>query len=278
MSMSAAAAPTVGIFDSGVGGLTVLHALRQTCPDNPVIYIADSAHAPYGDREVQHTLDRSQIIADHLVARGADMVVVACNTATALAIEHLRHRHPSLALVGVEPGVKPAVAITSNRRIGVLATPATVASGRYAQLLSKYAPDCTVVSVACPGLAAAIEADAAAQADLPALLARFCEPLQRAEVDTVVLGCTHYAFLAADIQNLLGPGVRLIDTAQAVARQARSLLDKSLSTPVGAGAQGATTPMAPAEVQLFSSGDTQVLSRLATRLLGTPAPAATLLL
>jgi glutamate racemase len=274
MLMPATPAPTIGIFDSGVGGLTVLRALRHTCPDSAMVYVADTAHAPYGDREIQHTLNRSQIIADHLVAQGATMVVVACNTATALAIEHLRARYPTLALVGVEPGVKPAVALSKNRKIGVLATPATVASGRYAQLLAKFAPDCVVVSMACPGLAAAIEADAPDQRDIGLLLTEFCEPLRRAEVDTVVLGCTHYAFVAEAIQQRLGPRVRLIDTADAVARQARSLLDKAPAHP--AEHADTTRIAASAPVRLFSTGDTQVLNRLATHLLGQHTPASLL--
>jgi glutamate racemase len=268
MSTPSLHTPPIGIFDSGVGGLTILRAVRLACPDCPTIYVADSANAPYGDREIQHTLNRSQIIADHLVAQGVRMLVVACNTATALAIEHLRARFPDIALVGVEPGVKPAVAHSQNRKIGVLATPATVASGRYNRLVALHAPDYTVVTVACPGLAVAIENGHTQRAHTLRLLDEFCHPLTSAGVDTVVLGCTHYALVAQDISARLGPQVHLIDTADAVARQARALQLRSTAL-TGQNVHQITPPSADLPLtRLFSTGDTGVLERLAIQTLG----------
>ena len=252
--------PTIGIFDSGVGGLSVMRALHQRGPACRLHYVADSGHAPYGDRDPQHVIDRSVKIADHLVAHGADMLVVACNTATAWAIDHLRQRYPGLPLVGVEPGVKPAVALSKSRTVAVMATTATLASPRFASLVQRHAPDCTVLPVPCPGLAAAIEAGDAAQADVERLLDQHVLPLRDGAADVVVLGCTHYPFVADRIAARLRPGVTMLDTADAVARQAMRLLPASVA---GMAATGGW-----AQVRLESTGDTRVLEGLARRGLG----------
>ncbi len=208
----------IGVFDSGLGGLSVLRALQAAMPAADFLYVADSAYAPYGERKADEIVERSLSITNFLVASGASGVVVACNTATATAIVALRAQHPGLPLVGIEPGLKPAVATTRNGRIGVMATPATLASARFEQLLHAQAQSGFVLRQACPGLAQLIE-----QGDLDAsgvidAVQRFCEPLRRAEVDTVVLGCTHYPLIAHHIQAALGDDVQLIDTAHAVAR------------------------------------------------------------
>lgn len=250
-------APLIGIFDSGVGGLSILRALRQQRPASALLYVADSAHAPYGERDVEHVVDRSLRLTQHLVNNGARMVVVACNTATALAIDLLRERHPNLLLVGVEPGVKPAVAVSRNRRIGVLATPATLASPRFAALVDRHAVGCAVLSVPCPGLAAAIERGEDGREEVGSLLDDFCHRLVQAEVDTVVLGCTHYPFAAEQIAARLPPGVVVVDTAEAVARQAIRL--HSPSEDHG--------PQSPG-IRLQSTGDLKSLEGLAHSGLG----------
>jgi glutamate racemase len=248
----------IGVFDSGVGGLSVLRALHGKRPDADLHYIADSGHAPYGDRDAAHVIERSVRLTDHLVGLGANMVVVACNTATAWAIDTLRARHPSLLLVGVEPGVKPAAVLSRSQRIGVMATPATLASTRFANLVTRHAPRCTVTPLPCPGLAAAIEQGHDSQQEVDRLLDGFCAQLRLADVDTVVLGCTHYPFVAERIAQRL-PQVQLIDTADAVATQALRLR----GTDAGQSASG-TRP----RLLLQSTGDTTVLERLAREGLG----------
>jgi glutamate racemase len=247
--------PLIGVFDSGVGGLSVLRALHLRRPDCSLLYVADSGHAPYGERDPEHVERRSLRIARHLVGQGARMVVVACNTATAAAIEALRANFPELALVGVEPGVKPAALASINKRIGVMATPSTLSSARFATLVERHAPGCVVVRQPCPGLAAAIEQGEIADAEVDRLLDRFCQPLVEAGVDTVVLGCTHYPFVADRIAMRLGPAVKLLDTADAVARHAINL-------------HGAGTAGGSPFVRLQSTGDTAVLERLAHTGLG----------
>lgn len=252
--------PAIGIFDSGVGGLSVLRALRQQLAGRPLHYLADSGHAPYGDRDVAHVLERTLKVTDHLLDHGVQMVVVACNTATALAIETLRLRHPGLRLVGIEPGVKPAALRSRKRHIGVMATPATLASERFDALVERHAGDCRVLRVPCTGLAAAIERGADGQAEVDALLDRYCQPLIDAAVDTVVLGCTHYPFVAEQIAARLGPQVALLDTADAVARHAATL-DAGIVNP------GRTDPMADT-VRLQTTGDPATLAQLARSGLG----------
>lgn len=258
-------APLIGVFDSGVGGLSILRALHQQRPDSSLLYVADSAHAPYGERDHSHVVHRSLRLTQHLVASGAEMVVVACNTATALAIDTLRQRYPALLLVGVEPGVKPAAAISRNRRIGVLATPATLSSPRFAALVDRHAPDCDVLRVPCPGLAAAIERGDQGSDEVGRLLDGFCQILNQGEVDTVVLGCTHYPFVAEQISARLSPGVVVMDTAEAVARQAMRLHPTLITR---------QTPEPPV-IRLQSTGEVETLESLARNGLGLSQPAET---
>lgn len=187
-----AAPPTLGVFDSGVGGLTVLQALRARMPEVALHYVADAGHAPYGDRSSEYIRERSLRVAEHLRAAGARMVVVACNTATAHAVNAMRERWPDWPVVGIEPGVKPAVAATRNGRIGVMGTTATIASRRYEALVAAHAAEVSLVSQPCPGLVTLIEQGHLDNPELGTLIDRYCEPLKAAGVDTVLLGCTHY--------------------------------------------------------------------------------------
>lgn len=263
-SASATALPApVGVFDSGVGGLSVLRALHRHLPGLHLLYVADSAHAPYGDRDAPHVLRRSTHIVKHLVDRGARVVVVACNTATALAIDRLRRDFPAVDFVGVEPGVKPAALASAAKRIAVMATPATLASTRYADLVARHAPGCEVHPVPCAGLAAAIEHGESGREEVERLLDRYCAPLNTLGVDTVVLGCTHYPFVAERIASRLQPGIALLDTADAVARRAAALLAPTAS------------PRAPlATLQLQTTGDPALLMRMALAGLDQDLPAA----
>lgn len=255
----------IGVFDSGLGGLSVLGALRIALPDARFRYIADSRHAPYGERDPAFVRERSHAIAAQLIQRGARLLVVACNSATATAIDSLRAAWPDVPIVGVEPGVKPAVALTRNGRIGVMGTRMTLTSQRFTALVDREAKDVVVHAQPCDGLAAAIEAGDDVPA--PALresVARHCAPLREADVDTVVLGCTHYPFVRDAIEAELGPGVRIVDTAQAIARQAARRAIECASHPRARDGDGTA-------LRLATTGDREVLRRFAARWLGPEA-------
>ena len=256
----------IGVFDSGVGGLSVLRALRQAMPHAALHYVADAAHAPYGDRHPDVLRERSERIADHFRAAGMDLMVIACNTATAHGAAHLRARHPHWPLVGVEPGIKPANAHSRAKRIGVMATTRTLASDKFRALAQAHAGDCALLLQPCPGLADAIERGDLSDPTLQALVEKYTAPLREAGVDVVVLGCTHYPFARPLIESAL-PGVHLVDTSEAVARQAARL-----ATPLETAAGDADSPRiaaAPAGiVTLASTGATEALARAAKHWLG----------
>ena len=241
--------PCIGVFDSGVGGLSVLRELHRRLPTAALTYVGDVAHAPYGPRPASEVLARCERIVGHLADQGAALIVVACNTATVHAIETLRARWPALRFVGVEPGVKPGVARSRTRRIAVMATSATVRSARMRRLLEHHAQGVHVHLQPCPGLADAIEQGALDGTVLSTVLTPYCDRIRAADVDTVVLACTHYPFVAAEIQRLLGSGVVLIDTAAAVAEQAAS---------VWTDAQSIATP----QLRVQSTGSMQTMQRL----------------
>ena len=237
--MQATAAAPIGVFDSGIGGLSVLLALQAELPAERFVYLADGAGAPYGGRSSGFVHDRSQAITEYLRQEHAiKALVVACNTATSAAIDALRDAHPDLPIIGVEPALKPAARVTRTRRIAVMATRSTTASPRFARLLAALPDDIECIVQPCDGLADAIEHAAAAglaavfaDAAVTALCARYVRglgPLGRTAgaVDTIVLGCTHYVFAQAAIAAVAGAGVRLLDTGDPVARQARRLLGR----------------------------------------------------
>lgn len=213
----------IGVFDSGVGGLTVLRELHRQLPGVPLHYVADTAHAPYGQRSAEFIRARSLILAQHLRNNGAALLVVACNTATAHAIAALREQWPGWPIVGTEPGIKPAVAASRTGRIGVMATPATMASARYRDLLARHAGSAQVFSQPCPGLADLIETGDFESPEIRAMVSRLCAPLRAARVDTVLMGCTHYPLIQPLLQAELGSEVRLLNIETAVAQQAARL-------------------------------------------------------
>ncbi|MBI2732598.1 MAG: glutamate racemase [Aquabacterium sp.] len=254
----------IGVFDSGLGGLSILRALHARLPLADLTYVADSGHAPYGERDVEFIVARSQAICDFLVQRHVDAIVVACNTATAAAIHLLRHSHPGLPIIGVEPGVKPAVARSINKRIGVLATPSTLASEKYKRLIESHGHGATIVPQACPGLAKEIEAGDLSTPALQALVARFAEPLREAQVDTVVLGCTHYPFVAPLFQTALGTAVTIMDTSEAVAQHTARLCARHHAAPD----KRQMDHKFAGNIHLFSSGNPQHLADVARHWLG----------
>ena len=208
----------VAVFDSGFGGLTVLRALRAQLPDEDFFYFADTRYFPYGERPAEFLRERCVAIAQSLQQAGAKALVIACNTASAVAAEAIRAA-VSVPVIALEPGVKPAAESSRNGRIGVLATQRTLESERFQRLLGTYGQGREVFGQACTGLADAIENDGPASARVAALLDRYVTPLAALQVDTVVLGCTHYPWASAEIARRLPPETRLVDTGEAVARQ-----------------------------------------------------------
>lgn len=258
--------PRIGVFDSGVGGLSVLQALHAALPTASLDYVADSGHAPYGEREPAFVLERSRRIARFLQQRHAQMLVIACNTATAVAVQALRHAAGNWPIVGIEPGVKPAAAMTRNGHVGVMATHGTLASPKFRHLLQQVsgaAPASAGLTFhlqPCAGLAQAIERDAPESQAVMACIETHAAPLKAAGCDVVVLGCTHYPLVAGAIRQAFGPAVGLVDTSLAVARRAAALADGLAPTAAGGGD-------APA-IRLWSTGETEVLEALAARSLG----------
>lgn len=234
----------IGVFDSGLGGLSVLRSLRQTLPEEDFIYLADSGFAPYGERGDDFVRERSLRIAAELFDRGAKAVVVACNTATTAAIQALRARWPQAVLVGVEPALKPAALATRTGQVGVLATRGTLQSDKFRQLLDLHGAGARFHCVACDGLVAAIEAFDRDR--VSALIRQFTQTClasgtAAAPVDTLVLGCTHYPLVEAQIGGCAGPSVRLLDTGLPVARQTRRLLEARQALRHTEGSEGSGT-------------------------------------
>jgi glutamate racemase len=218
----------IGVFDSGVGGLSILEALRAELPYEHFVYYADTAHAPYGERSEAFVAERTMAVTGHLRSEHAiKALVIACNTATAAAVHLVREQHPNLPVVGVEPALKPAVLLTRTRRIGVMATRGTLASAKFRLLLSSVQGDAQFFLQPCDGLADAIERDDAAAVEqlcrthLTAL-GRF--GTAEGELDTLVLGCTHYPFARRALGALLPAGVHIVDTGKPVARHLRTIL------------------------------------------------------
>jgi glutamate racemase len=242
MTPMGAAAP-IGVFDSGVGGLSVLRHIRAALPGEDLLYFADSANAPYGDKSEQEIVTRSMAIADFLMQYRAKAIVVACNTATAAAIKGVRARYPELPVVGVEPGLKPAAALTRSGTVGVLATSRTLSSEKFGALREQIAAATGVrfLPQACVGLVDQIEKGELQSAATIALLQRYLEPLLAEGADTLVLGCTHYPFVLPLIEELAsrlsGQPVTVVDTGAPIARHlVRLLTERNLlgsATPAG---------------------------------------------
>ena len=261
-------AACIGVFDSGIGGLSVLRALHRHLPHSQLLYVADSGFAPYGERDEGYVIERSRVLTAHLLREGAQLIVVACNTATAAAVRALREEHADVQFVGVEPGIKPAIALSRSGRIGVMATRGTLASDKFRRLVSSHAQGAQLHLQACAGLAHAIEAGDANSAEVLALVDRYTAPLREADVDTVVLGCTHYPFVAQHIQKALGAEVRLVDTADAVARRAQQLATSL---------QAATDAVPRQTARLWTTGDLSTLQSVAGRWLDFEAETQVLL-
>ena len=213
----------IGVFDSGVGGISVLKHIHALLPHENLIYVADSANAPYGNKTPEFIQQRTLEIADFLIKQGAKALVIACNTATAAAAETLRAIY-ALPIIGMEPAVKPAAAATKNGVIGVLATVGTLKSAQFAALLESYGRNVKVVTEACVGLVECIERGELNHDSTKALIQQYCQPLLDEGADTIVLGCTHYPFVRPLIEQLVGENIAIIDTGAAVAKQLQKKL------------------------------------------------------
>ncbi|WP_431018575.1 glutamate racemase [Burkholderia cepacia] len=253
----------IGIFDSGLGGLSVLRAARAQLPDESFIYVADSHHAPYGPRDEAFITERTLAIGEWLAREGAKALVIACNTATARAITAIREHLP-MPLVGVEPGIKPAVAVSASGVAGVLATQSTLNSPRFQALLDRYGAGRRFICQPGHGLVEAIERGDTNSAALRALLDSYLQPMLDDGADTLVLGCTHYPFFTETIRDLVGDRLTIVDTSDAIARQLARILDeRNLCAPAG-------TRAAPP--RFCSTSDGRQLQVLASTLLGLAAP------
>jgi len=222
----------LGVFDSGLGGLSVLHAIRQRLPAESLLYVADSAYAPYGDQSEAFIIERSLAIGDFLLTQGVKALVIACNTATAYAAEIMRAQL-AVQVIAIEPGVKPAVQVTRNGVIGVLVTQRTARSPRLQRLIAQHASGKQVLVQACPGLVEYVEAGDFTSPALQARLQHYIQPLLAQGADTLVLGCTHYPFLKPILQTLLPKHVHIVETSAAVAQQLERMLQQHhlLATP-----------------------------------------------
>ena len=217
----------IGIFDSGVGGLSVLCAVKQQLPSENLIFIADQSHVPYGTRTIDQVRDFAEGITQYLLDMGVKLVVVACNTASAAALFQLRETFPQTPFVGMEPAVRPAAEGTQSGVVGVLATPATFHGELYASVVERFANGVTVLQDTCLGLVTQIENGKLDSPETRTILENALHPMQEYGVDRIVLGCTHYPFVIPLIQEIIGPNVEVIDPAPAVARQTWRILDSS---------------------------------------------------
>ena len=262
----------IGVFDSGIGGLSILKALRAAMPHEDFIYLADNGHAPYGERDTAHVLARSRAVTQYLVGQNIKALVVACNTATAAAINQLRAVYPHLPIIGVEPALKPAVALSKTGRIGVMATRSTLASARFQALLAAQAGAAQFVLQPCDGLADAIERGASIDdaTKIIAACARHTGAMglfgtQPGHIDTLVLGCTHYPFVSDHLQALVGADVTLVENGEAVARQTQRLLHAA------AGNTGPTLT-GTGRISLITTGDAHILKAAAAHWLALRGP------
>lgn len=249
----------VGVFDSGLGGLSVWRELDAMIPAEDVLYIADSAYVPYGTRSPEEIRARSIAVSGFLIERGVKLVVVACNTASAIAIDDLRTTFPDTQFVGLEPAVKPAIGMSLSGRVGVLATPRTVSGDRLRVLIENWSDGVKVHSIAGNGMVELVEAGNLEGDDVTQVLAPILDPLLQEDVDVLVLGCTHYPFLRSALEQYVGKDVRVIDSGEAIARRTMNLLqvDRMLHE---RGVLGSLT--------MFTTGDADAASRVASQLLG----------
>ncbi len=251
----------IGIFDSGIGGISVLRAIREQMPEESVIYFGDQVHIPYGPRSMEQIQTFSEAAIRFLLEQGAKIIVVACNAASAAALKYLREKFPDIQIIGMEPAVKPAAEYTYTGKVGVLATPATFQGALYASVVERFANGVELFQNTCPGLVQQIERGNLNGEETRRILEEALLPMLEKNIDTIVLGCTHYPFVIPLVQQIVGDAkrVRVIDPAPAVARQTGRLLEaRGLRNQSGE----------KGSLKFYTSGDPDALRSLLPRLLG----------
>ena len=259
----------IGLFDSGVGGLSIWRQVVHALPSESLLYVADQANVPYGHRSADEIQANSLGIADHLVAQGCKAIVVACNTASAVALEPLRQRFPQMPILGLEPAVKPAVQLTRSGVVGVMATPATFQGQLYRATVGRYATAVQVVEQVCVGLAELVEQGDLEGPDCDARLMGYLQPMLDAGADTIVLGCTHYPFVIESIRRLVGPAMAVLDPAPAVARHLADVL--------GQAGLLATDPAGALAPRFATTADPLAFNRALSRLVGVSSASQALI-
>jgi len=215
----------IGVFDSGVGGISVLREIYKIMPNRQLIYFGDQIHVPYGPRPLEQVKGFSETISRFLITSGASVIVVACNAASAAALHHLRNQFPTIPFVGMEPAVKPAAEYTNTGKVGVLATPATFQGRLYASVVERFAMGVELIQDTCPGLVQEIEKGDLKSIRIKKILEKALTPMIHKGIDTVVLGCTHYPFVIPVIKEIVGDNVKVIDPAPAISRQTKKVYD-----------------------------------------------------
>ena len=249
----------IGIFDSGVGGVSVLRAIREQMPEESVIYFGDQGHIPYGPRPMEQIRSFSEAITNFLLEQNAKIIVVACNTASAAALKYLREKFPDVQFVGMEPAVKPAAEHTQTGKVGVLATPATFQGALYASVVERFANGVELFQNTCNGLVQQIEQGNINGEETRRILEDALQPMLKKNIDTVVLGCTHYPFVIPLIQQVVRDNVRVIDPAPAVAKQVKRLLEAGRMR---------SESKSKGEIKFYTSGDPDVFKSMLSVLLG----------
>lgn len=248
----------IGIFDSGIGGLSVLKEIQQLLPNEELIYIADSAFAPYGNKPLKFIQQRCHDLTQFLLGQNVKAIVVACNTATAVAVGALRQQF-TIPVIAMEPGVKPAIAATRTGVVGVLATENTLSSEQFTRLLHRYAEKVTVISQPCPGLVEHIETGEFDSPKTRQLIQQFTAPLLSAGADTIVLGCTHYPLIRQQITDILGLSITIVETGQAVAQQVAHIMTEQ---------QISSHSRDKGTISCWTSGETAQIQALVSAVLG----------
>ncbi len=253
MSRSAA----IGVFDSGVGGLSILKEIRRILPGEDLLYLADTAHCPYGNKPVPEIRARSLTVTAFLVQFGVKAVVVACNSASVAGLDQVREAYPQIPIVGVEPALKPAHDLTRNGKIGVLATSLTLNGARFSVLVERFGADVEVYTQPAPGLVELVENGELDTPKTERLLDQYLGPLLEKQIDTLVLGCTHYPFLIPTIKKICGPNVTILDTGLAVAKQTLRVLEQNriLNPRTGGGKE-----------VFYTSGDPEAVKEVVVKL------------
>lgn len=243
-------ASPIGVYDSGVGGLTVWRAIRELLPQENLLYFADQAKVPYGNRPLEEVRSLGEGVTHYLMEQGAKLIVIACNTASAASLKHLRALYPTFPFVGMEPAVKPAAEQTLSGKVGVLATPSTFQGEMYASVIERFAKDVQVFQATCPGLVRQIEKGYLRTPKTRMILVEALKPMLKEGVDTLVMGCTHFPFVIPLIREVAGEDVRVIDPAPAVARQVKRVLE-GLSLSNTTDSSGVTIFLTSAEPHRF---------------------------